>query len=163
MELKDKTHGGRHAGDARERVFTVESANQALVLVRKVVKDAVGSYEELMRLRAERQELALLRDAHEQLEDLRTRIEQKVDRLKRLQHELAEVGCELKDLSGGLVDFPAMFEGRKILLCWKLGEAEVTCWHELRAGFAGRRPIDAEFRRRACQAPPAEAERIGPP
>ncbi|MFQ5805995.1 MAG: DUF2203 domain-containing protein [Phycisphaerae bacterium] len=162
MDTKDTTARGRHATPVAERIFTVESANEALVFVRKVVKDAVGAYEELMRLRTERQGLALASDASEQLVDLRIQIEQKVDHLKRLHQELADVGCELKDLSGGLVDFPAMFEGRKVLLCWKLGEPEVAYWHELRAGFAGRRPIDAEFRLRAREPTAVETERIGP-
>jgi hypothetical protein len=31
----------------------------------------------------------------------------------------------------GYVDFPALSDGRKISLCWKLGEAEVLFWHDL--------------------------------
>jgi hypothetical protein len=149
MDTKSAAARDRHAGGRAERLFTVESANDALVLVRKVVKDIVGAYKELMHLRTERQELALLADTHDRLESLRRRIEQKVDRLKRLHQELADVGCDLKDLNGGLVDFPAVLEGRRILLCWKLGEPEVAYWHERRAGFAGRRPIDADFRLRS--------------
>jgi hypothetical protein len=48
----------------------------------------------------------------------------------------------VKDADEGLVDFPALREGEEILLCWKLGEAEIAYWHDLEQGFAGRRPID---------------------
>ncbi len=161
MDTENARARGRRAAGLTERLFTVESADGALVFVRKVVKDIVGAYKELLRLRTERQELALLADAREPLENLRRRIEQKVDQLKRLYQELTDVGCELKDLSGGLVDFPAMLEGRKVLLCWKLGEPDVAHWHEERAGFAGRQPIDAEFRRRLREALPLETESIG--
>jgi hypothetical protein len=34
-------------------------------------------------------------------------------------------------------------DGRIVFLCWKLGEPEVTHWHELDAGFAGRQSLVA--------------------
>ncbi|MEA2573426.1 MAG: hypothetical protein QOH93_724 [Chloroflexia bacterium] len=54
-------------------------------------------------------------------------------------------GIELKDLETGLVDFPALREGRTVYLCWKLGEPEIAFWHETDSGFAGRQPLDEEF------------------
>jgi hypothetical protein len=56
--------------------------------------------------------------------------------------QLAEWGIELKDLSTGLVDFPAMREGRIVYLCWRLGELQVAYWHDLETGFGGRQPLD---------------------
>ena len=58
---------------------------------------------------------------------------------------LNEWGIELKDLEAGLVDFPALREGRTVFLCWQLGEPEVAFWHELTTGFAGRQPLDDQF------------------
>jgi hypothetical protein len=58
---------------------------------------------------------------------------------------LTDWGIELKDLDDGLVDFPAMREGRTVFLCWKLGEPEVAYWHEITSGFAGREPLDDQF------------------
>jgi hypothetical protein len=48
----------------------------------------------------------------------------------------------LRDLDRGLVDFPALQDGREIYLCWQEGEDEIEFWHEPEAGFAGRRPIE---------------------
>lgn len=132
--------------DLPGRCFTAESATEALVLVGPVVRDIVAAYRELMRLRDERQESALLPGSEDRLADLRDGIERAVERLQALQQELADVGCEAKDLIDGLVDFPAVCEGRRVWLCWRLGEPEVAWWHELEDGFAGRRPIDEEFR-----------------
>lgn len=145
MSAKKAASVSSSAEEAREQLFTVETANDALVLVAKIVKDAVEHYGELMRLRSEAQDLSLSVGVDEQLEALNGRIELTVARLKTLHQELAEIGCELKDFNTGLVDFPAEFEGRKVWLCWKLGEAEVSHWHELEAGFAGRRPIGDGF------------------
>ena len=54
---------------------------------------------------------------------------------------LNEIGCELKDLSLGLVDFPSYRDGTLVYLCWKRGEARVEHWHPVDSGFAGRQPL----------------------
>ncbi len=51
----------------------------------------------------------------------------------------------MKDLDIGLVDFPTLFQGEEVYLCWKLGEAGIRFWHGIDEGFRGRKPIDAEF------------------
>lgn len=56
--------------------------------------------------------------------------------------QLAEWSIQLKDLGIGLVDFPALREGRTVFLCWQLGEPEVAYWHETTSGFAGRQLLD---------------------
>jgi hypothetical protein len=66
------------------------------------------------------------------------RLTQEVDKLIARIHDL---GCELKDIEQGLVDFPSLREGREVYLCWQLGEERVAFWHELDAGFAGRQPL----------------------
>jgi hypothetical protein len=54
---------------------------------------------------------------------------------------LAEQGILLRDPDTGLVDFPAERDGRRIFLCWRLGEEEVAWYHDEQAGFSGRRPL----------------------
>jgi hypothetical protein len=54
---------------------------------------------------------------------------------------LAEQDIVLRDPQTGLVDFPGERDGRRVWLCWILGEERVTHWHALDAGFAGRRPL----------------------
>ncbi len=51
------------------------------------------------------------------------------------------IGCELKDVQQGLIDFPGYVEGSVAYLCWQRGEGTVANWHPLEAGFAGRRPL----------------------
>jgi hypothetical protein len=57
-----------------------------------------------------------------------------------------ELGAQIKDLEIGLIDFPALYQGREVLLCWKLGEDRIAFWHGVDEGFRGRKPIDDEFR-----------------
>lgn len=54
---------------------------------------------------------------------------------------LAERGILLRDPDSGLVDFPAERGGRRVFLCWKLGEDRVAWYHEATGGFGGRRPL----------------------
>jgi hypothetical protein len=62
--------------------------------------------------------------------------------LRESMLEFREREIMLRDLDRGLVDFPALREGREIYLCWQEGEPEIGFWHEPDAGFAGRRPLD---------------------
>lgn len=62
-------------------------------------------------------------------------------RLERAAQAIKEMGCVLKDMDQGLVDFLTRRDGREVYLCWRYGEERVAYWHELHAGFAGRRPL----------------------
>lgn len=63
--------------------------------------------------------------------------------LRALLAELVALGVELKDPEAGLVDFRSLRRGREVYLCWRLGEGDrIAWWHDLDAGFAGRRIIE---------------------
>jgi hypothetical protein len=52
-------------------------------------------------------------------------------------------GILVKGLDEGLIDFPHIREnGEEVYLCWKVGEDDITFWHRIPDGFAGRRSID---------------------
>jgi hypothetical protein len=52
------------------------------------------------------------------------------------------LGAEIKDLEEGLIDFHSLRDGTKeVVLCWRMGENAITHYHELDAGFSGRRPV----------------------
>jgi hypothetical protein len=54
---------------------------------------------------------------------------------------LERLDIVVRDLERGLVDFPALIDGREVYLCWLLDEPSVGHWHAVEAGFAGRRPL----------------------
>jgi hypothetical protein len=49
---------------------------------------------------------------------------------------------QVKGAAPPLVDFPARYRGREVLLCWTEGEERIGWYHLPDAGFAGRRPIE---------------------
>jgi len=123
-----------------ERHFTVDEAQRLLPRVRPHV--------ERMRDAA-----ATLTDAelHELLSDAapgngggdpgRTVGEAFVE-LRALLAELQGAGIVVRDVARGLIDFPALRDEREVYLCWELGEDAIGYWHELDAGYGGRRPLD---------------------
>jgi hypothetical protein len=118
------------------RRFTLEQANKSLPLVRRIVTDIVKTHAEASGLQQQFDRL----NARDQ-KSMQQRVESVMHRLEDYVDELSEVGCELKDYQAGLIDFTGRHDGRDISLCWKLGEENITHWHETDAGFAGRKPV----------------------
>jgi len=65
--------------------------------------------------------------------------------LRSLLENFEQSGVLVKDLDKGLVDFPTLFRGEEVYLCWKLDEASIGFWHGTHEGFAGRKAIDQDF------------------
>jgi hypothetical protein len=61
--------------------------------------------------------------------------------LKAEVEYLADRGILLRDADTGLIDFPAEVDGRRVFLCWRLGEDEVAFYHGEHGGFSGRKPL----------------------
>ncbi len=62
--------------------------------------------------------------------------------VRRLLETIEQSGIVLRDIDRGLVDFPAVRDGREVYLCWELGEDDVGYWHDMDAGYGGREPLD---------------------
>ena len=77
--------------------------------------------------------------------DSRSRRDRAAAQLRTAIEEVQEIGCLIKDLDIGLIDFPTTYRGNEVYLCWKLGEAGIEYWHGVDEGFRGRKPIDQEF------------------
>jgi hypothetical protein len=137
------------------RLFTVAKANRALPLVRRIVDDILAEHPRWKDLIA-RYELAAAGVRAEtgetpEMRELRRLVTESAERINGFIEELEAVGCVLKGVDQGLVDFYGLHQGRVVCLCWRHGEAAVEHWHELDAGFAGRRPITPDFH--AAEAP----------
>jgi hypothetical protein len=125
-----------------KKYFTVAEANAILPLARSIVRDiaelANSLQERYDRLTADGE----LNDVNK--EEMEQELEQDQEKMREYVQELQKLGIELKDFHTGLIDFPSLMGKREVYLCWKLGEPEVAHWHELDAGFAGRRKIRLE-------------------
>ena len=129
------------------RLFTLDEANATLDVVRPLLEELAeckrgldAVHGSLLRLTPKQRENGHRLDAI----GLEHQMERLVDRLAQGIRDVELMGIELKDIDVGLIDFPALFQGRVIYLCWRLGEESIGYWHEISTGFAGRRPI-SEF------------------
>lgn len=123
-----------------DRHFTVEDANALLPRVEPMLK----------RLREARDRLTDA-ELHELLSDAAPtngggtpgrEVGEAFLEVRGLLAELHEFGIVIRDLDRGLIDFPAIIEGREAYLCWELGESEIGFWHDLESGYGGRRALD---------------------
>ena len=134
----------------QKKFFTVAEANQRLPLVRAIVDDIVRLFVDVQERQQRLQELKERNPRRsqqppsvysEEIEHMEAALETDKERLRGFAGELAELGVDLKDPTVGLVDFPTLVEGQEACLCWKLGEPDVGFWHDLNAGYRGRRPV----------------------
>jgi len=150
----------------QRRIFTVEEANATLPLVRAIMTDLVQLSREVSE---RRQRLSLLMgdkpsekapsgkatsgkkgtkksiESNDPYRDELVQIEKDLEsdnrQLREYVDELRAIGTVPKGGPEGLVDFPAMIDGHKVYLCWKLDEPKVMYYHEIEEGFAGRQAI----------------------
>jgi hypothetical protein len=126
------------------QLFTVDQANRTLPLVRRIVEDVVREH---ARHAEKLVELDILTSAAPSgLPDPRaTALQREIQAIAReleaFDRELRGLGIQMKDPRMGLIDFPSNLDGRRVLLCWRLGEPSVQFWHDESAGFAGRQPL----------------------
>jgi hypothetical protein len=128
------------------RYFTVDGANEALARLRQWLPRLQARRRRLDEVQRQLAELAVKAAANGNLLEEEVHTTQReaprlVEELNKLIAKVNGLGCELKDIEQGLLDFPAMREGREVYLCWRLGEEDVAFWHELQAGFGGRQPL----------------------
>ncbi|HTS60938.1 MAG TPA: DUF2203 domain-containing protein [Candidatus Acidoferrales bacterium] len=136
------------------RRFTHAEAQRLLPEVGRLLRDALDSkleYQEAeksIRALSERVMLmgGLVVDRDRSM-NARARRDAAAAMLKSAVEAVQETGCLIKDLDIGLVDFPTLFNGVEVYLCWKLGEPGIAFWHGVDEGFKGRKQIDQDFLR----------------
>ena len=124
--------------------FTIEEANKEIPKIRKILEKAKSlgkAIEELSSIKISFTD----ESEYSNYSDTLTKLNKEFHKLSydfyAELEKLDKIGCLLKDLKIGLIDFYCRFEGRDIFLCWKLGEEKISNWHETDSGFDGRQRI----------------------
>lgn len=125
------------------------------------VNDLIPSLEEIIaQLRALKDEIIEQKDQHdveeltsygltgtaaagakERMDGFKRKIEGLEREFERLLKILDDIGCVLRRLEPGLIDFYGEVDGELAFLCWQEGDEELRYWHGLQDGFEGRKPI----------------------
>ena len=130
------------------RIFTRDEANRTLPLVQRIVQDIVDDYGRWKESLGG-YELAAAHQRPDSGESpeavaMRQQVDVVAQRINGYIAELEQIGCVLKGFDDGLVDFRGRLDGRDVWLCWRLGEADVSHWHEMDEGYRSRRPFEPE-------------------
>ena len=145
------------------RFYDIDDANERIPEVRDILLALRDQREELIRLRDEAMERGASVEAaagegsrgegprsergsesvgiDDDLRVLKLRMQGVIDQMAAAVTRLEELSITLRDIQTGLIDFPALVNGRQVWLCWRLGEGPVEYWHELSTGFSGRQPL----------------------
>ena len=68
-----------------------------------------------------------------------------------------QLGIVVRDIDRGLIDFPAIRDGREVYLCWELDEERIGFWHDLESGYGGRQPLAGRARAERSPGPSASS------
>ena len=129
----------------QSRYYTLREAKAALPIVKALMAQVQEARSEIMRLRPDIWPV-LQKAAQNGGNAAAGEVYTQFDKLESGVKGILEMGILVKDIDQGLIDFLAIRNGREVYLCWKHGEEELSFWHDVRAGFGGRQPIDpADF------------------
>ena len=123
------------------RYFTLQQAQETLAKIRPLVDEIQDIRQKIVDRRPDVWPV-VERAAGNGGSQAASKIVREFERLDALVHQVLATGTLFKDINLGLLDFPALRNGREVYLCWKWGEADIAFWHEIEAGYAGRQPID---------------------
>ena len=133
--------------------FTLAQAQSLIPRVDRLLREAItlksGFVEAERALQSLSERIMLMGGMlvdRDQFLQAKNRRESEAGRLRNAVEQLQNLGCLVKDLDAGLVDFPTLFRGQEVYLCWKLGEPSIEFWHDADQGFRGRKAIDRDFR-----------------
>ena len=126
-----------------EKLFSTNDADELIptleVLIRDLQFQASSLRERIQELvsadeRVDSMRLPQIIESHPELRPVTTRMAEIAGRIESL-------GCFLKDIDQGLVDFPSELGDEVVFLCWQFGEPRVMAWHRIDSGFGDRQPI----------------------
>jgi hypothetical protein len=128
------------------QLFTLEEANALLPRVETMLRELRRQREALAEKQHEYADAVQQSSSNghgmsEKLAAQRTEMQQLVEDINAGIEDINGLGCVVKDVDLGLIDFPGQRDGEVVNLCWQLGEKEIGFWHPLDTGFAHRQPL----------------------
>ena len=134
-----------------ERHFTIDEANQMIPWLEEQLLGVVSVMENLEDLERNLDNILqkVRSNGHsnshsktkKDMAENRKQTDNSTEKLRLFAEGIQDLGIILRDPIQGLVDFPALNDGREIYLCWISGEDRIKFWHEITTGFSGRQPL----------------------
>jgi hypothetical protein len=137
------------------KTFTLEEAQSLLPVLESLLKRAIEGKQAAEQVESSLAELARriyvsggMKVDVGSIARQRAEMEAHLQLVRESLAEIDSIGVQVKDIDGGLLDFPCRLDDQVVLLCWRMGETAIEHWHTMESGFQGRQPLDDRFRRR---------------
>ena len=124
-----------------KKYFTLQEASETLNLIRPLMDEIQAIRLKILKNQPEAWP-AIEKSAGNGGNRALSNMVQDFEKFDMLIHRIQAMDVLIKDVNLGLLDFPALKDGREVYLCWQYGEGDIAFWHEIEAGYAGRQPID---------------------
>ncbi len=126
-----------------EKLFSPDEANSLIPRLEIIVRDLQVRANEV---RERINEIAvsnpqILQRTLSEVVALHPELEEPTGRMSQAVEQIEEMGCVLKDIDQGLIDFPFDNGEEVAFLCWQFGERCVIAWHPIEGGYATRRQL----------------------
>jgi hypothetical protein len=125
-----------------QRYFSLQEANEALKIIRPLMDEVQAIRQKILKNQPEAWP-AIEKSAGNGGNRALSNMVQDFEKFDILIHRIQDTDVLIKDVNLGLLDFPALKDGREVYLCWQYREGDIAFWHEVEAGYAGRQPIES--------------------
>ncbi|MDP3919854.1 MAG: DUF2203 family protein [Candidatus Omnitrophota bacterium] len=137
--------------NTRPHIFTLEEANQLLpeldsrlaLLAHKKEAYARRHDELLMaELLSQAEKDNGVADQEQNIDDGFRALESALEDFERDLTLFHELGCVLRDIENGCIDFPGKVDGKMVYFCWRRGEQTISHYRSLQDETLRRLPVN---------------------
>lgn len=145
------TNDQGHRMSKQERIFSLEEANQLLPVITELLgnvqkkqeryahqHDLLFMHELLSRAENPDKAEAIGSELHQEIREL----EEAVTDLQKDIKKIQQLGCFVRSVELGLIDFLGRKDGKKVYFCWKLGETAIVYFRHLDSDVKSRVRLD---------------------
>ncbi|MFQ5655842.1 MAG: DUF2203 domain-containing protein, partial [Planctomycetota bacterium] len=145
--LYDPVADGLRSAFEYDKTYFDKLTASLLPLLEKIVSDVMENWDRIIQRRTELECLEKNPDRssegsrHEEVQEIKLELNRLIDRINGYIREVEELGCFVEEFKRGVINFPSLYVGRKVFLCWKPGDEDVRYWHELDESYNERSAI----------------------
>lgn len=126
------------------RYYDIDAANARVHEVRPLLEQLREDRNHIAEAQAELTRFRQSNGNSDHTAELARRERRMRDVVRRMEASVAQIDAwsvTLREIATGLIDFPALVNGRPVWLCWRLGEDDIDWWHEYDTGFGSRQRL----------------------
>lgn len=135
------------------RIFSLEEANSLLPEVEMLLQRLDGKRQEHARLHdehflhellAESERRRGIQNSAEPVDSGARWLEQELEAVAAEVEAIRALGCFVRNIDRGWIDFAGRHKGEMIYFCWHRGEKDIRFFHPFKGPLTERRPLFSE-------------------